>query len=143
MDLIIGPVYSRNLSIVAAYANNYEIPVDITCSVQKQIRLLIIILSCLWQIHPLRWHRKQSQKEQVNIITVILSLSTPIQPILDPDIDSFKSKIFRELSTKIPYEEIKFKEFVFYSRSAFDNDSINRLEHALSDQTKNLVINCF
>jgi hypothetical protein len=58
----------------------------------------------------------------------------------NPEIDSFKNKIFRELSSKLPYDEIKFKEFIFYSRSAFNNDSVNRLEHALSDQSKNLVI---
>jgi len=48
--------------------------------------------------------------------------------------------IFTELSYKLPYEETKFKEFKFYSRSMFDNDSINRLSHALSDQSKNIVI---
>ena len=40
----------------------------------------------------------------------------------------------------MPYEDIKFKEFLFYSRSIFDNDSINRLSHALSEQSKNIVI---
>ena len=40
----------------------------------------------------------------------------------------------------MPYEEIKFREFHFYSRSAFGNDSINRLGHALTDKSKNLII---
>jgi hypothetical protein len=48
--------------------------------------------------------------------------------------------IFTELSARLPYEEIKFKEFLFFSRSAFDNDSINRLGHALSNTTDNIVI---
>ena len=59
---------------------------------------------------------------------------------IDEDVKRFKNLIFKELSYKIPYEEIKFKEFIFYSRSMFDNDSINRLSHALSEQSKNIVI---
>ena len=56
------------------------------------------------------------------------------------DVKRFKNLIFSELSYKIPYEEIKFKEFKFYSRSMFNNDSINRLGHALSEQSKNIII---
>ena len=48
--------------------------------------------------------------------------------------------IFAELGYKLPYEDIKFKEFIFYSRSMFNNDSINRLSLALSDQSKNIVV---
>ena len=58
----------------------------------------------------------------------------------DEDVKRFKNLIISELSYKIPYEEIKFREFRFYSRSMFNNDSINRLSHALSEQSKNIVI---
>ncbi len=58
----------------------------------------------------------------------------------DQDVIRFKNVIFNDLSYRLPYEEIKFKEFIFYSRSMFDNDSINRLSHALSDKDKNIVI---
>ena len=37
-------------------------------------------------------------------------------------------------------KDIKFKEFKFYSRSMFNNDSINRLSHALSEQSRNILI---
>jgi hypothetical protein len=40
----------------------------------------------------------------------------------------------------MPFEEIRLKDMVFYSRSAFGNDSINRLSHALSEHTGNVVI---
>ena len=40
----------------------------------------------------------------------------------------------------VPYDDIRFKEFIFYSRSMFDTDSINRLSHALSERSKNIVI---
>ncbi len=52
----------------------------------------------------------------------------------------FKNLIFSELSYRMPYDSIKFKEFLFYSRSMFDSDSINRLSHALSNKTENIVI---
>ena len=61
----------------------------------------------------------------------------------DSDVKRFKDLDFNELSYKMPYEEIKFKEILFYSRSMFDNDSINRLSHALSEQFKEYCHNCF
>ena len=60
----------------------------------------------------------------------------------DEDVKRFKNLIFKELSYKMPYEEIKFKEISFYSRSMFDNDSINRLSHALSEQIKKYCYYC-
>jgi len=59
---------------------------------------------------------------------------------IDEDVKRFKELIFAELNYKVPYEEIKFKEFKFYSRSMFNNDSINRLSQALSEQSKNVII---
>jgi hypothetical protein len=59
---------------------------------------------------------------------------------VDEDVLRFKNLIFNELSYKLPYEDIKFKEFKFYSRAMFNSDSINRLSHALSEQYKNVVI---
>ena len=48
--------------------------------------------------------------------------------------------IFNELSYKMPFEEIRLRDMVFYSRSVFGNDSINRLAHALSEQASNVII---
>ena len=48
--------------------------------------------------------------------------------------------ILNELSYKMPFEEIRLRDMVFYSRSVFGNDSINRLAHALSDNTGNVII---
>jgi len=59
---------------------------------------------------------------------------------IDEDVKRFRKLILAELETRMPYEEIKFREFPFYSRSMFNNDSINRLSHALSDRSKNIVI---
>ena len=76
----------------------------------------------------------------MNTTIIILYLFILILLGIDEDVKRFKNLIFTELSYKLPYEDIKFKEFNFYSRSMFNNDSINRLSHALSEQSKNIVI---
>jgi len=139
MDLIIGPVYSHNLSIVAAYAGSFGIPVISPVPLRSNAALnnnpyLFMANPSLDVAQEIIAKRI---KEFSNDNLVFIHSDTAH---IDPDVDAFKGKIFRELSTKIPYDEIRFKEFVFYSRSAFDNDSINRLEHALSDQRDNLVL---
>ncbi len=59
---------------------------------------------------------------------------------IDPDVKSFREKILGELSNRLPFDEAKFKEFLFYGRSVFGNDSINRLAHTLSPTTENTII---
>ena len=139
MDLIIGPVYSRNLSLVATYTKQFEIPV--ISPVQLENNAPLKNNPFLFKVNPsLEVAQDAISKRLINFwddnFIFIHSDSTHI----NPDIDSFKNKIFRELTTKVPYEEIKFKEFIFYSRSNQDEDSINRLENALSDQVRNFVI---
>jgi LysM repeat protein len=139
MDLIIGPVYSHNLSIVADYANEFGIPVVspvqlLNNSVLSGKSNLFLATSSL-EVAQQALARKFSEAPENNFI-FIHSDSLGI----DEDVKRFRKIILSELSTKIPYEEIKFREFPFYSRSMFNNDSINRLSHALSDRTKNIVV---
>lgn len=139
MDLIIGPVYSHNLSAVASYAGTLGIPVVspvplINNSVLTDNPALFMASSSL-EIAQKALAKKASEYSDYNFVYYHADTSG-----VDEDVKRFKSLIFTELSYKLPYEQIKFKELVFYSRSMFDNDSINRLSHALSDQSKNLVI---
>jgi LysM repeat protein len=139
MDLIIGPVYSYNLSLVAAYASTFQIPVISPVPLRNNTPLNNNPF--LFKVNPsVEVAQEAIAKRLVDFwysnFIFIHSDSTHT----NTDIDLFKNKIFRELTAKIPYEDLKFKEFVFYSRSNLDEDSINRLEHALSDQTKNFVI---
>jgi LysM repeat protein/ABC-type branched-subunit amino acid transport system substrate-binding protein len=139
MDMIIGPVYSHNLSQVAAYANNYEIPVISPVPLRNNMPLdsnpYLFMANPSLEVAQNAMAKRLTDYSGDNFI-FIHSDSTH----LNPDIDSFKSKIFRELTTKVPYEDIRFKEFIFYSRSMLDEDSINRLEHALTDGRENFVI---
>ena len=112
MDLIIGPVYSYNLAKVAAWAKYSSLEVA-----QKVLA------------------RKVSQYPNDNIIFIHTDSTGR-----DPDENRFKNMIFNELSYKIPYDDIRFKDFLFFSRSMFDTDSINRLSHAMSEETENLAI---
>ena len=139
MDLIIGPVYSRNLAIVAAYAGYYEIPVISPVPLRSNASLnnnpYLFMANPSLDVAQEMIAKRASEYYNSNFVLIHSDTSHT-----DATIDAFKSKIFRKLSLKIPYEEIKFKEFIFYSRSAFENDSINRLEHALSDKTDNIIL---
>lgn len=139
MDLIIGPVWSRNLSIVAAYAGPRGIPVVSPVQLfNNQVLMnnpnLFLANSSLGVVQK-SLAKKVSEYYDHNFIFVYADTSGK-----DQDVKNFKNMILNELSSKMPYEEIRFKEFFFYSRSAFGNDSINRLGHALSERSKNIII---
>jgi LysM repeat protein len=139
MDLIIGPVYSRNLSIVAAYASSYDIPVVSPVPLRNNAALLNN--PTLFMANPSLEVAQESIAKRVSgfygdNFVYIHSDSTET----DAGVTEFKNRIFRELSSKISYEEIKFKEFLYKTRSSVPNDSINRLEHALTDKTENMVL---
>ena len=139
MNLIFGPVYSHNLSIVADYARDLGIPVVSPVPLMNNSALLnnptLLMTNSSLEIAQKAIAKKISEYYDHNFV-FIHSDTTGV----DEDVNRFKNLIFKELSYKLPYEAIKFKEFLFYSRSKFDNDSINRLSHALSEQSKNIVV---
>jgi LysM repeat protein len=139
MDLIIGPVYSHNLLIVADYAKNLGIPVVSPVTLMNNSVLInnptLFMANSSLEVAQKALAKRISENYDNNLVFIHAdSIRT------DSDVKRFKDMIFKELSYKLPYEEIKFKEFLFYSRSMFDNDSINRLSHALSESTKNIII---
>ncbi len=139
MDLIIGPVYSYNLDAVASYAGSLGIPVVSPVPLMNNSVLID---------HPTLFMANYSLEVSQNAISekiteyyndnfVLIHADTTG---IDPGIIYFKDKLLGELSTRLPYKEIKFKEFLFYSRSVFNNDSINRLAQTLSEDYGNIVI---
>ena len=139
MDLIIGPVYSSNLALASTFARGTGIPVVSPVPLVNDTALfnnpeLFLTISSL-EVAQNTISKKVREFFYRNIV-FIHSDSAGI----DKEVKKFKEKILTELSSRLPYEEIKFKEFLFYNRSAFDNDSINRLSHALSEDVKNMVI---
>ena len=139
MDLIIGPVYSYNLTMLAAYARNFNIPVVSPVPLKSNASLadnktLFMSFSSL-AVAQKTLAKSISENYDHNLVFIHSDTTGT-----ESDIKNFKSAIFTELSEKIPYEEIRFKELIFYNRSKFGIDSINRLSHALSDQVENAVI---
>jgi len=139
MDLIIGPVYSYNLAIMTAYAKPLGIPVVSPVPLFNNSPLTgnpnLFMANASLEVAQNVLSRKAGEYFDNNIV-LIHSDSAGV----DQDVKNFKEKIFAELSDRIPYDEIRFKEFLFYNRSAFDNDSVNRLSHALSKDMENTII---
>jgi LysM repeat protein/ABC-type branched-subunit amino acid transport system substrate-binding protein len=139
MDLIIGPVYSHNLIKVAAYAKDLGIPVVSPVPLINNSALsgnpTLFVANSSLEIAQKALARKISDYYDQNFVFIHSDTLAN-----DEDVKRFKNLILTELSYKLPYEEIKFKELPFYSRSMFDNDSINRLSHALSEKSKNVII---
>ena len=139
MDLIIGPVYSHNLSRVSEYARELGIPVVSPVPLYNNSVLTdnpnLFMTSASLEVSQKALAKKLSEFADHNFVFIHAdSLG------VDEDVKRFKNLIINELTNWVPYDEIKFKELVFFSRSMFDNDSINRLSHALSTHTENVVI---
>ena len=139
MNLIIGPVYSHNLAIVSEYTRSLGIPVVSPVPLMNNYALLnnpaLFMASAPLEVAQKALAKEISKYYDDNIVFIHTDTLG-----VDEDVKRFKKLIFSELIYKIPYEEIKFKEFPFYSRAMFNNDSINRLSHSLSETSKNVVV---
>ncbi len=138
-DLIIGPVFSNNLRIVSGYAGTIGIPVIspvplISNSVLAGNPTLFMTNSSL------EVAQKTLAKEVGNYNTSNIVFIHTDSTNSDPDVKKYRKYIFDGLTQKMPYEDIRFRELIFYSRSAFGNDSINRISHTLSENDGNVVI---
>lgn len=137
MDLIIGPVHSVNLSIIASYAGSLGIPVVSPVQLSNNSVLennpFLFMASSSLEVVQNMIARKMGDYYNSNIVLIHSGGETQ-------DISKFRNMILNVLSCKMPFEEIRLKDMVFYSRSVFGNDSINRLAHTLSDRTGNVII---
>jgi LysM repeat protein len=139
MDLIIGPVYSNNLQIISRYARNLGIPV---------VSPVPLMNSRVLQGNPNLFLANSSLEAAQKVMTREILVNSRSNLVFihtdsarrDPDIHRFREMIFTGLTSKMPYEEIRFREMIFYPRSAFGNDSINRISHTLSEKMPNVVI---
>jgi hypothetical protein len=139
MDLIIGPVHSANLSLIASYAGNLGIPVVSPVQLSNNSVLennpFLFMASASLAVTQNAIARKMGDYYNSNIVLIHSDSESEIQ-----DISKFRNMILNELSYKMAIEEIRLKDMVFYSRSVFGNDSIDRLAHTLSDRTGNVII---
>ena len=139
VDLIIGPVYSSNLAIVSDFASSRNIPVVSPVQLMSDELVkgnpTLFIANPFIEVSQDDIARKVGEYFDGNIVFIHTDTAGT-----DPQVKEFKNKILQELSTKIPYEEIRFKEYLYYSKSTFNNDSINRLSHAISKNMENVVV---
>jgi LysM repeat protein len=139
MDLIIGPVYSNNLQIVSRYARDLDIPVVSPVPLMNNRVLrgnpnLFLANSSLEAAQQVIT-REIVQNNRSNLVFIHTDSARR-----DPDVRRFREMVFSGLTSKMPYEEIRFREMIFYPRSAFGNDSINRISHTLSEKIPNVVV---
>lgn len=139
MDLIIGPVYSRNLQILSDYAANLGIPVVSPVALKSNSVLKghtnLFIANPSLEVAQRQLSARIAESNNSNLVFIHTdSLG------VDPDVKRYREMIFGELTRKMPYEDIRFRELIFYPRSAFGNDSINRISHTLADNMENIII---
>jgi LysM repeat protein len=139
MDLIIGPVYSHNLAILADYAREEGIPVVSPVPLYDNSLLkdnpYIFLASSTLEVAQQALARKMRSYAGQNFIFVHADTMG-----VDSDVKRFRKMLHSELGDAMHGEKIRFREFPFYSRSMFNSDSLNRLERAMSDHLTNVFI---
>ena len=137
MNLIIGPVYSNNLRIATEYARNFDIPVVSPVPLFNNSLLAgnpnLFMANSTLEVVQNALAKKIAEHRNHNFIFVHAdSLG------VDEDVKRFRNTIIRELSTRMSFDEINFKEALFLSRSMSGRS--NRIDNMLSNQTGNVVI---
>ena len=139
MNLIIGPVYSHNLNAVASYAKDLGIPVVSPVPLVNNSVLsnnpTLFTAGSSFEIAQKMLASKVSEYYDHNFVFIHSDTLG-----IDEDVKRLRNMIFKELSYHIPFEEIKFKELPYHTRSGIGSDTINRLSNALSDRSKNIII---
>jgi hypothetical protein len=139
MDLIIGPVYPRNLAILADYARDLEIPVVSPVPLFSNSPLdgnpQLFMAGSSLEVVQRAIARRIAGYSHHNI--VLIHSSYPEEQI---DIGWFKNLILEELHKIHPFDSLRIKSIPFYSRSEYGADSLPRLSRALSAETGNIVI---
>ncbi|UCG28142.1 MAG: amino acid ABC transporter substrate-binding protein, partial [Bacteroidales bacterium] len=137
MDLIIGPVFTYNLKIVAEFASERRIPVVSPLASRND---LLTDNPYLFQVQP----TFETEIEKLgNFIARYydknIVLIHPGDSLRTEDIVFLKRRLFYHLSYRTFFDEVVFKEVV-YNEEITKNDTINSLEHALTPDVQNIVL---
>ena len=139
MDLIIGPVYSRNLLGIAQYAGRYGIPVvsPVTLISNQPLadnpNLFLTIPSV--DVAQDAIIRRAGEHRNSNFVFIKTDSSGE-----DEATNRFRNRLLKELDSENGGDTLRFRELLFISRSSLPADSINRLEHSLSPRHENVII---
>jgi hypothetical protein len=139
MDMIIGPVYSENLAVVASYAGKMGIPVVSPVQLEKNSVLsnnpfLFLSISSL-EVAQNSIAVKMEDYAGSNFVIIHSGSDAEAKGA-----ERIRNLIVDKVGQKIDPSEIRIRDMVFYSRSVYGNDSIDRLAHSLSDKNGNVII---
>ncbi|HRU57162.1 MAG TPA: LysM peptidoglycan-binding domain-containing protein [Bacteroidales bacterium] len=139
MDMIIGPVFTDELIKVADYLRDSDIPVISPVPLRSNIPLknnpeVFMTIPSIKVVQNLIV-RRASQFKNSNFVFIHNDRTWS-----DSDVINFRNMLLREITSNNEYNNVKFKELLYMSRSELPADSINRLEQALSQKDENVVI---
>lgn len=137
MDLIIGPVYSMNLSIISDYLSTRNIPI-VSPFVQKEDLL---------RANPSLFEANPSNSVENSVLSGIVATDYNKNIVLvhagdtieKEKVESFKWTLMDSLRQYGPLEDISLKE-VFYSENRARRDTINEIEDALLKSETNTIV---
>lgn len=137
MDLIIGPVYSMNLSIISDYLSTSNIPI-VSPFVQKED--LLRANQSLFEANP-------SNSVENAVLSGIVATDYNKNIVLvhagdsieKEKVESFKWTLMDSLRQYGPLEDISLKE-VFYSENRARRDTINEIKDALLKSEANTIV---
>ncbi len=137
-DLLIGPVYPDLMEQIAPFARKYRIPV--VSPLASQNTDVLRTNPYLFKMQPSPDVIQDAMAGKISDFydhnIVFIHADTAWSADLSR---GFKDKIYRNLRLKIPFTDISFREVFFTSRSSY-GDTINSIDHAMSNEKPNLVI---
>ncbi len=139
MDLIIGPVFSQSIELMAPWASQREIPMVIPFPTRTAPYL--VNNPYVFRIQPsveatVKSIAEASGSFPDNNLVLIYSDLAAGRPLSEP----LKRGIINEFSYNNVFEDINIKEVAYQSTNAYSTDSIKRIEQALIPGRKNLVV---
>ncbi|MFO7575316.1 MAG: LysM peptidoglycan-binding domain-containing protein [Bacteroidales bacterium] len=139
IDLIIGPVYSYNLERVVSYAERYNIPVVSPVPLQSSEILSgnrnVFLTNPSTETIQESLSRTIARHYEDNLVFIYSDTSSFNNESFD-----FRNMIMRELSLRMPPDQINFKQVLYRSRFVAPGDTMNRLSHTLNSGTTNVII---
>ncbi|MDT8401218.1 MAG: LysM peptidoglycan-binding domain-containing protein [Bacteroidales bacterium] len=137
-DLIVGPVYANNLEQVARYARKYRIP--LVSPLASQNSEVLRINPYLFKVQPSIDVIEDAMAEEISNYYDHNLVLVHSDTAWSADLSwKFKDKIYRRLRLKVPFSDITLREVYFTSRSTY-NDTINIIDHAMTEDRPNLII---
>lgn len=139
VDLIIGPVYSYNLEMVVSYAERYNIPIVSPVPLHSNEILRgnrnVFLTNPSMETIQENLSRTIAQHYQDNLVFIYSDTSS-----YNNESFAFRNMIMRELSLRMPPDQINFKQVLYRSRSVASGDTLNRLSHTMKSGTTNVII---